>query len=685
MPRLSLLSVGLLGALTLSCATSGSRRGVGFSFPLSRIDSLAGILVLEDGRTLGNGSILALLESHDPAIRRRAALAAGRIGDPLAVPALIPRLTDQEVEVRRAAAFAIGLVGVPEGAPALTAALMDSDAVTRGRASEALGRIGLKSSAALIAEAFRRSLPRTSGVLRIRGDDPGRADDPWVELRLHLFALARLKDADAFASAVLGPDSQPAIDWWACVWAAMRIGDPKLTGILLAGARAEDPYIRSLAARGLGELKSPAHLEVLKQLAGDQDPRVVLQALRALGFTGSLDALEIAARSLESSNLVLRHEALLTLAALPPDHRWRSRVIENVGHPDPWIRSAAWPALIRMDSDDVGLVLSTIGPDPDWRVRQAVAVALAETLGEAAAPLLLPMLNDSDPLVLPRILGALARARGLNAAPTLLKYVQSPDPGIRAAAVEGLSSLEGKSDKPFTDAYATALEASAKADDVEVRLSVVDALGKSVGEKSRNLLRQIGGSDPSRVVRQRALSMLSAGLASPEARSIRAPDARRLVTIYEPDETALFSPRALIWTRYGRIELGLDLVDAPLTSMSFVRLAQSGFFNGLTFHRVVPGFVVQGGDPRGDGSGGPGFTIRCELNARPYGRGSVGMALSGKDTGGSQFFITLEPQPHLDGQYTQFAQVLSGMDIVDKLRPADVIERVEVFDGRESR
>ena len=83
--------------------------------------------------------------------------------------------------------------------------------------------------------------------------------------------------------------------------------------------------------------------------------------------------------------------------------------------------------------------------------------------------------------------------------------------------------------------------------------------------------------------------------------------------------------------------------------------------------------------------GGPGSTIRCEYNQRPYGRGALGMALSGKDTGGSQFFITLEPQPHLDGAYTQFGQVLSGMDVVEKIRPGDVIDRIDVFDGREAR
>jgi peptidyl-prolyl cis-trans isomerase B (cyclophilin B) len=96
---------------------------------------------------------------------------------------------------------------------------------------------------------------------------------------------------------------------------------------------------------------------------------------------------------------------------------------------------------------------------------------------------------------------------------------------------------------------------------------------------------------------------------------------------------------------------------------------------------VEPGFVVQGGCPRGDGNGGPGYTLRCEITQRPYGRGAVGMAHSGRDTGGSQFFITLAPQPHLDGGHTLFGHVVAGMDVVGRIRPGDVIERAEVWTG----
>ena len=141
------------------------------------------------------------------------------------------------------------------------------------------------------------------------------------------------------------------------------------------------------------------------------------------------------------------------------------------------------------------------------------------------------------------------------------------------------------------------------------------------------------------------------------------------------------STQFYIDTDKGSIHLELAVLDAPLTVETFVGLARRGFFDGLVFHRVVPDFVVQGGDPRSDGEGGPGFTIRDELNQRPYVRGTLGMALDWADTGGSQFFITQAPQPHLDARYTVFGRVLEGMDVVDRLVVGDVIRRVRIWDG----
>ena len=142
-----------------------------------------------------------------------------------------------------------------------------------------------------------------------------------------------------------------------------------------------------------------------------------------------------------------------------------------------------------------------------------------------------------------------------------------------------------------------------------------------------------------------------------------------------------FSTELFIDTDKGTIQVSLAVLDAPLTVRTMIELARSGYFAGVPIHRIVPNFVVQDGDPRGDGEGGPGFTIRDELNERPYLRGTVGMALDWADTGGSQFFITLSPQPHLDAKYTVIGTVLAGMDVADKLVQGDTIRGIRVWDG----
>ena len=140
--------------------------------------------------------------------------------------------------------------------------------------------------------------------------------------------------------------------------------------------------------------------------------------------------------------------------------------------------------------------------------------------------------------------------------------------------------------------------------------------------------------------------------------------------------------QARIETDRGTMVAELYPEAAPGTVANFEKLANSGFYDGLTFHRVIPNFVVQGGCPRGDGTGGPGYTIRCETEGNPHKhlRGSLSMAHAGKDTGGSQFFICHSPQPHLDGQHTVFGQVTSSLDIVDQIRQGDHMTKVRVED-----
>ena len=135
---------------------------------------------------------------------------------------------------------------------------------------------------------------------------------------------------------------------------------------------------------------------------------------------------------------------------------------------------------------------------------------------------------------------------------------------------------------------------------------------------------------------------------------------------------------AVIATAHGEFVVELYPEDAPMTVANFAKLADAGFYDGLRFHRVIPDFVAQGGDPRGDGFGGPGHTLLDEFNAITYEEGMLGMALSGPDTGGSQWFVTLSNQPHLDYRYTVFGRVVHGMQVVRALLPSDRIENVTI-------
>ena len=649
----------------------------------SRLETLGRILELEDRRSTGQGELERLLHHRDPGIRRRAALAAGRVADPALGPALVDLMNDQEVEVRRMAAFALGLLGDREAKDRLVAALSDSDARVRGRAAEALGRVGDARAAAELARLVVGALPRTIGRMTVRGDDPSDPADSWAELRLALFALARLKDGPAAEHALLA-DGKPRFDWWAATWVAMRLESPALRPVLTAAATSDDPRSRALAARGLGALKDASAVGTLAALARDADEGVATAALRALGVMGDARGTAVAAEALVSPSDVLRREALVSLAALPRDRSLDARLAALVGDRDPWIRSAALGALARTDREDFALVLSGMDPDPIWWVRGALAAALGAVGDDVSVGILHAMLQDEDPRVIPAVLGALAKARGRDAVDTLSRRLEHPDLGVRVAAAEGLTALGAQGlEAPLLAAWRRGLADGES--DLEGRLAAVSALAAQEGGAAREALTVVARQDPSRAVRARAAAALhERGEATLEPEAVERPplDYRVAMAPYDPRPgVLLYTPRVFLRTRRGTIEIHLDVVEAPLTAASFVALARRGFYDGLVFHRVEPGFVVQGGCPRGDGNGGPGYVLRCEITRRPYGRGSVGMALSGKDTGGSQFFITLSPQPHLDGGYTLFGRVVSGMEVVDRIRPGDVIERVSVWTG----
>jgi cyclophilin family peptidyl-prolyl cis-trans isomerase len=234
------------------------------------------------------------------------------------------------------------------------------------------------------------------------------------------------------------------------------------------------------------------------------------------------------------------------------------------------------------------------------------------------------------------------------------------------AAANGLARLKATDHAP---AIAAALATAGPDGTYVARAALLSTLTSLDPESARPALTA-ALADKDWAIRQRAAELLrtldpnSTAVPVTPAPPPAIPELSNLEALLSPT----FSPPAYI-------------VDAPRTVANFMALTRKGFFTNIPWHRVVADFVVQGGDPRGDGEGGPGYTIRDEINQRPYMRGTVGMALDWADTGGSQFFITHSPQPHLDGRYTVFGQVVAGMDVVDRLRQWDVVRTVRVWDG----
>lgn len=142
--------------------------------------------------------------------------------------------------------------------------------------------------------------------------------------------------------------------------------------------------------------------------------------------------------------------------------------------------------------------------------------------------------------------------------------------------------------------------------------------------------------------------------------------------------------KARIHTEKGVMEVNLYEKDTPVTVKNFINLSKSGFYDGLTFHRVIPNFVIQGGCPDGTGAGGPGYTIKCEVDSdnQYHEKGVLSMAHAGRDTGGSQFFIchNRENTKHLDGHHTCFGKVIDGLEVIDKIEAGDKINKIEILE-----
>lgn len=707
--RRTLLAVAAIAVTAIAVTASDTAAQTAVREPAGHEARLyARLLAMTDSRSFDAALVDSALASAWAPLRRAAVLGVGQVGSPTGMPGvarLRGLLADSDITVASNAAYSLGLLVDSGSVAALTAALDGQAAVAR-EAAWALGEIGAPARGAIVA-ALARPVSDEGRTVQLLLASAKLRPVPVAELRPYLamsnrpsvmwaasYAIARFRAPSGVRDLVALANRREFIRFSASE-AAARIGPPAL--VTAGSSRTADAYVLDVAgrqrtraeiARGLarsaaGDSLADVALPVLLRLAADPHPHVRINAIRSLatydntvatavaGATEDADAnVRIAAAQalgtvldstvavwvpLWSRDTTLAYRSSLLASAaragavLPELQSWRS-------HNDFRYRAAALAAAgASLDSAVWRTAARSMLRDEDGRVR-AVAYGIVAGTDTAGPPapvreVLLAGLADRDAFARAAAIGGLrGRARASEIPAVLDAYALSladSDNDARIAAVSYLAAAWRRDSAAFSPAVRRRIAALAASDDPLVRAAAGD------------------------------FSLLSAWKAvkgNPREFSWYQSVVSTLVVPALRGETQ----RATISTRHGDILLELHGADAPLTVWNFMNLASAGYYRGTAFHRVVPNFVAQDGDPRGDGSGGPGYAIRDEMNPRRYERGALGMALSGPDTGGSQYFITHSPQPHLDGHYTVFGRVLSGYGVLDSIIQGDGIIAVTV-------
>ncbi|MEO5989611.1 MAG: HEAT repeat domain-containing protein [Candidatus Eisenbacteria bacterium] len=612
------------------------------------------IAVAEDQRRYGDGELIGYLKDGSAAVRARAARAVGRLQDSTSVRDLSALVADPDVLVRREAVFALGQVGHRSARAILERALADHDPLVVERAIEALGKVGDKASTAKI-------------VQKLDAKSPGQRSEAAV-------ALWKLADSTAVAALVAHLRDPVASVRWRVVYALEKVISPgAIVPAVTPLLQDRDPLIRAHAARTLGRQKSPLAVTALLGALQDTDAAVVVNALRALqGVADStqLEQLPAITRTLRAHRDPYVRVTAATVLAEP--FAWkgasaagaqsaRSTLQDGVADRDPATRGACGRAILMRDGLAALLKVQPLFADSVVYARTAVLDAFRN------------MPNPDYRSSPPRIANALTQS--MAASRPLLE---------RTTAAEVAGLLIGRLHLPAFDALLPRLRAGLDDPDVLVVAASAGALADAgdslsvVALANAHRSRGMDAEPDARISIRDALRTL-AGAAFADSVERANPAPARSAALSPDFADPPRESRAVITTSEGVMEWAFETAEAPQTVKNFVRLARKGYFNDLRVHRVVPDFVIQDGDPTGTGSGGPGYTIRCEYNPLRYETGKVGMALSGKDTGGSQWFVTLSPQPHLNGRYTIFARVTHGLEVARRITQGSRIVRVQVL------
>ncbi len=670
------------------------------------------IIQNEDERTPSPDLIdlMSPLNANNGAARRRAILALGRIGYASAVPALTEVLKiDRSPELRALAAFSLGEIESPYAVSTLFDRLdsqNEASVLVRARAAEALGKIAAYKPAAdalgkygmvAISEALVKLLP-----------DPAQpvSADTKLLTSLTLTALLRVKQAStvpAITGQLRSPDAD--IRWQAAnALARIREGIAPAVPQLLTLLEDKDPLVRANAARALGVAKDAKAAEPLIKLLADTDERVTASAINALGTIADQKAVQ---PLLDSGTKLLEGFRSFDRAksGVPPQQNLLLLIVTALGNVKDE-KALAFLKAFRLAQDghvgahpEVEIALAKFGeatffdfPETakiqieNWKAVANFAQGLGELKTEKAKATLIDLfVAKPDVRAASGILNAMVAAKLDGVQKILLEQLKAQDVIVRSTVASLLGDAGDQSEAVITalnDAYKTA-----KLDKTnDARIAIIEAATKLKKPINIQVLTE-ETKDEDYVVRRRAAELLIESKEDVSGKklnigAVKTSHDRAFWKRMAQLTSSGKNPVAVLHTKKGDIRIELLAGDAPMTVDNFIQLAKSGFYNGLAWIRVVPNFVIQGGDPRGDQNGSPDYQIRDEINLREYKTGAVGMALSGKDTGGSQFFITHSPQPHLDGGYTIFGQVTAGMEVVSRIARGDKIERVEIIEAK---
>jgi cyclophilin family peptidyl-prolyl cis-trans isomerase/HEAT repeat protein len=652
-----------------------------------QVGDLAQLLSLEDRRAFDLASLRRAAQHPDALIRAQAAVAIGRIGDRAGTPLLVTLLSDPDSTVRLQAAFALGTLGDTTAAEELAQRLQAFPAVVTDS-----GRLEMVTALAKIGDP---TAARALGGLLQRHPPGGSTDDAATALAL--LEAWRLGDLAPGPRLVEYIRSGSGLWRRNATYSAARLRLAGAGPAFLDAAGDADALTRAYAARGLtAALADSAHLSRdafvsrLRVLVGDSDAQVRITALRSLATFHDSSLVGVAQAALVDRDPNAVVQAITTLGALGGSRAIALLDERFAQGTDFAVKHAALLALARAAPAQARAAGQAWRTNADWRLRATYAEALGSDTSAASRAVLAALAADGDARVVETALAAAAQAappRDPSVRALARARLAHPDPFVRAAAI---GVLDGERDPSLAPDFEAAYRAAARDNVSDARLAAVQALihlaardAASDARVEREFLAAVPRS-PDYLVRR----LVADGFGWDRERrywgDVYPVETGRGIEDYRDLARSLLLPalqggalpRVAIETDQGTIGLVLYAADAPLTVQNFLRLVDRRYFDGSRWHRVVPNFVIQDGDPRGDGNGGPGWAIRDEINRQRYDRGAVGMALSGPDTGGSQFFITHSPQPHLDGGYTVFGHVTQGYDVLDRIVQGDRIRRI---------